>query len=273
MTNTLTVNCINSQQLLLWLWSYLWRLLLDKLVTLHPDPLAVFVLCGAFLCAADPWDHLSVKQSRWCRDSTKLGFLPAALFSVHARVWKQLGVFLLIWNAMQNASYPLRLRIFQGKKLSVFLQIMIQRVGISWKSRLHIKTGVVIPTECTLSVFFLTMYLSVHIQYIYNICTHISLTHTHTPACPPTAAWLERWNTTSFLFRQSCWTSSAVRRRKRSCQRRDREAGCWRFICSGGTAEVARVKLLHLLTTTVNLNKLFKWDKETLSEICTVISL
>lgn len=49
---------------------------------------------------------------------------------------------------------------------------------------------------------------------------------------------------TGQLVRQPC--CFPVRRRKPSCDRRDCEAGCWRFICSGGTAEVAGVKLLHL---------------------------
>lgn len=56
-----------------------------------------------------------------------------------------------------------------------------------------------------------------------------------------------------------CWMRSSVRRRKLSCDRRDCEAGCWRFICSGGTAEVTGVKLLHLLAPKV-LRNLDKWD-------------
>ena len=93
------------------------------------------------------------------------------------------------------------------------------------------------------------------------LCLHVYFFHTHIEWH---AHQLQRGRSDEtphpFLFQQCSW--SAVRRRKWSCQRRGRQAGCWRFICSGRTAEVAGVKLLHLLTTPA-LNKLFKCDKET----------
>lgn len=104
-----------------------------------------------------------------------------------------------------------------------------------------------------LSLFSLSTYPSVHVQYIYkigiNLCIRITHTHTHQHAHQPQHGWSDE-TPHPFPFQQSCWKRSAVRRRKWSCQRRGCEAGCWRFICSGGTAEVAGVKSLHLLTTT-----------------------
>lgn len=101
-------------------------------------------------------------------------------------------------------------------------------------------------TGCT--PYFFGVFLRIRVYTTY------ALVHSHTP-CPPAASWLECRNTAYSV--RALWE-----KRKWSCDRRDCEAGCWRFICSGGAAEVTGVKLLHLLATTV-LKALVEGDKET----------
>lgn len=121
-------------------------------------------------------------------------------------------------------------------KLWALIYIFIQRKKFwGWQQRVVFACRTAAFKEHT--SFFL--FLDNHFIHAYLcICHKCAHSDRHQPIQPHRAA--------------SCCFS--VRGRKLSCDRRDCEAGCWRFICSGGTAGVAGVKLLHLLAPKVLRN-------------------
>lgn len=125
------------------------------------------------------------------------------------------------------SSYPVRLRIFQRKKFW------------GWQQRVIFACPTAAFKEQT-SLFF-PFLITTSSMHICIFATNVLIQTDNSPS-----------SLTGLLAMEPCCFS--VRRRKLSCDRRDCEAGCWRFICSGGTAEVAGVKLLHLLAPKVLRN-------------------
>lgn len=161
--------------------------------------------------------------------------------------WTRVSFCLFETPANVKASYPVWLRIFQRKKLShsrvclvVFADYHTGSWGFMWERR---------SSVCTLPGLFSPLSLSICACTVYSVCVSMSFTRIR-HSIHGRWGW---WNATSPpRSGRLAGPRSAVRRRKWSCQRRDCEAGCWRFICSGGTAEVTGVKLLHLLATTAS---------------------